>query len=272
MATKAIVSSEKITAIANAIRFKTGSNDLIRIEDMPSQIEAIKTGIDTTNEDNIISRSFSDGVCVNDRVTTIGNYAFCGCSNLVEVYFPNVTSVGQYAFEGCKITEITSNNFPSLTKLNQHSFRACNSVIYVNLPKVAVIEAYAFNTSKNIIEAKFDNATSTGNRAFVANERLKKVILPSMKSIEGLTFYQCYSLTALILASETVCTLKNTNAFQDSHHILGTTNSTWNPNGNKDGYIYVPSSLVESYKTATNWSTYASQIRAIEDYPEITGG
>jgi hypothetical protein len=38
------------------------------------------------------------------------------------------------------------------------------------------------------------------------------------------------------------------------------------------GYIYVPSALVETYKTASNWVTYAAQIRAIEDYPEITEG
>lgn len=38
------------------------------------------------------------------------------------------------------------------------------------------------------------------------------------------------------------------------------------------GYIYVPKKLVDSYKTAPNWSVYADQIRAIEDYPEITGG
>lgn len=38
-----------------------------------------------------------------------------------------------------------------------------------------------------------------------------------------------------------------------------------------EGYIYVPASIVDSYKSATNWSAYADQIRAIEDYPEITG-
>ena len=32
------------------------------------------------------------------------------------------------------------------------------------------------------------------------------------------------------------------------------------------GYIYVPSTLVETYKTATNWSTFANQFRALEDY------
>ena len=38
------------------------------------------------------------------------------------------------------------------------------------------------------------------------------------------------------------------------------------------GYVYVPASLIETYKTATNWSAFANQFRAIEDYPEICGG
>jgi hypothetical protein len=36
--------------------------------------------------------------------------------------------------------------------------------------------------------------------------------------------------------------------------------------------IYVPRELVDAYKVATNWSTHADNIRAIEDYPEICGG
>ena len=37
---------------------------------------------------------------------------------------------------------------------------------------------------------------------------------------------------------------------------------------NGTGYIYVPDSLVDSYKTATNWSTYASQIKPISELPQ----
>lgn len=33
-------------------------------------------------------------------------------------------------------------------------------------------------------------------------------------------------------------------------------------------YFYVPKSLIEEYKVATNWSAYAHRFRAIEDYPE----
>ena len=57
-----------------------------------------------------------------------------------------------------------------------------------------------------------------------------------------------------------MATLANTNAFTNTPIKSGA------------GYIYVPAALVDSYKAATNWSVYADQIRAIEDYPDITGG
>ena len=41
---------------------------------------------------------------------------------------------------------------------------------------------------------------------------------------------------------------------------------------NQDSGIYVPRALVNEYKNATNWTVYADYIRAIEDYPDITGG
>jgi hypothetical protein len=57
-----------------------------------------------------------------------------------------------------------------------------------------------------------------------------------------------------------MCTIGNKNA------LTGT------PIANGTGYIYVPSTLVDTYKANGTWSNYAVQIRAIEDYPEITGG
>ena len=57
-----------------------------------------------------------------------------------------------------------------------------------------------------------------------------------------------------------MCKLASVNAFSDT------------PIANGTGFVYVPLSLIEDYKTATNWATYAAQFRAIEDYPEICGG
>ena len=46
------------------------------------------------------------------------------------------------------------------------------------------------------------------------------------------------------------------NAFNFCYHFLGTTNSTYNPQGLKDGRIYVPDAMVNQLKQATNWSVY----------------
>ena len=54
--------------------------------------------------------------------------------------------------------------------------------------------------------------------------------------------------------------------------------STHNPDGLKDGYIYVPASKLSAYKTATNWSNYATQIighanlEAGASFPDINKG
>ena len=67
-------------------------------------------------------------------------------------------------------------------------------------------------------------------------------------------FANCSSLKTLVLRSDAVVTLENTNALT----------STLIANGS--GYIYVPSALIDSYRTATNWATYSAQFRALEDY------
>ena len=70
----------------------------------------------------------------------------------------------------------------------------------------------------------------------------------------------CYSLTKLIIRNmPTIPTLAK-NAFNKCYHFTGTTNGVYNPQGLKDGRIYVPDDKVISLKNATNWSVYADII------------
>ena len=88
---------------------------------------------------------------------------------------------------------------------------------------------------------------------------LEKVDFNILQSINQAAFYGCSSLKTVIIRSENICYLDTSDAFKETPIETGT------------GYIYVPSALVDNYKAATNWSTYANQIRAIEDYPDICG-
>lgn len=139
----------------------------------------------------IVERSIS-GDYTNDRVTTVGAYAFQNCSGLTSVSFPNVTSIGDYAFNAAH--KLAKADLPKVTSIGQHGFSAANA------------------------------------------------------------------LEALILRNtEKVCS-------------LGSDAVSYTKISSDSGYIYVPAALVDSYKAAANWKNYADQIRAIEDYPEITGG
>ena len=81
-----------------------------------------------------------------------------------------------------------------------------------------------------------------------------------MSKIDNRTFNGCRKLTMLILRSETVCTMSNISVFNDSPFASGGTG----------GKCLVPRSLIETYQTATNWSTlYAAgtcTFLALEDY------
>ena len=70
----------------------------------------------------------------------------------------------------------------------------------------------------------------------------------------------CFSLTKLIIRNMTTIPTLNSNAFNGCYHFTGETDSTYNPQGLKDGRIYVPDDKVDELKTATNWSVYADII------------
>ena len=88
-----------------------------------------------------------------------------------------------------------------------------------------------------------------GNYAFYECSNLTEVSIPNATSIGGSAFNGCRKLTTIYVGTNTstVCTLSSTSAFD------GCTNLT---------NIYVPANLLNSYKSATNWSSYADKIKA----------
>ena len=72
--------------------------------------------------------------------------------------------------------------------------------------------------------------------------------------------HACYSLTKLIIRNMSNIPPLSSNAFDGCYHFTGTTDATYNPQGLKDGRIYVPDDKVDALKTATNWSVYADII------------
>jgi hypothetical protein len=87
---------------------------------------------------------------------------------------------------------------------------------------------------------------------------LKEIDLSALTKINysSQVFNNCAALESLILRkSDAIVELSSAGVFNSKDGI-----------GAGTAYIYVPAALIEEYKSATNWSTYAPQFRALEDY------
>ena len=265
-----IIKGETLTGIADAIREKTGVTDPVAVSDMAGKIAEIKAvGGDI---DALIDRSITE--ISSSSATSIGSYAFYSCSALTTVAFPVATSIESYAFQFCRslttvdfpvatsigtsafqnCIELTTVDFPVATSIGTSAFQNCIELTTVDFPVATSIEGSAFRACSALTTVDFPVATSIGTSAFQNCNALTTVDFPVATSIGTSAFRSCSAIKSLLLRNNKVCTLSNTNTFNSTPISSGT------------GYIYVPSELIEQYKTTNNWSTYASQFRALEDY------
>lgn len=156
------------------------------------------------------------------------------------------------------LTEIDDS---TITSLRSRACQGATKLVTVNLPNVTSVGTYAFYSCSGLVTAKLPKATSIPSQCFYLASALQYCDVGQASSLAAQAFNACSALVTLIIRRTAgVCTLNNTNAISNSGIGKGT------------GYVYVPAALVDSYKAASNWSTYATQIRAIEDYPDICGG
>lgn len=237
-----IVDKEDLTAIADAVRESTGSTEEFNVSELRmATIDALSAG------------GTSGGETFNFPYTqTIGESAFNGCTELTSANFPVATSVGTRAFKSC--TGLTSVDLPKARSVGFGAFEGCTSLTSVNLPVATSFDSSTFYCCDALTSVNLPVATSIGNFAFERCTSLTSVDLPAVTSIGALVFDGCTSLEALILRNATGVVQCSDMPLSDT----GIENGT--------GYVYVPKALVEQYKVANNWSDYASQFRALEDY------
>ena len=291
----------KMTAIANEIRELSGTTDTMGLdtmanyvgeanseiggqEDLIAQIasaleEKAAGGGSTTIDD--VSKKIIDGTITNvedNDVKIIRGYAFYKCSSLTSINFPVCTSIGNGAFQYCSslalinfpacttidngafqyCSSLTSINFPVCTNINYNAFRDCISLTSINFPACTTISSTAFYYCSRLTSVSFPVCTYIGNNAFRGCYSLTSVSFPLCRAIGSFAFGDCYNLSSLTLGASTVCTLSNSSAFLSTPYTGRSTSFSGTP------YIYVPASLVDAYKSATNWVYFSSYFSSIE--------
>lgn len=161
--------------------------------------------------------------------TKINSYGFYRCTALIEVNIPNnITSIGDNAFNGCtKLTNITISD--TVTSIQAQTFNGCAAITSVTIPNsVTKIYSHAFNgcrALKNVIISK----------------KIADILTNAFNNCINLEKVKIYAVNPPRIATNTFQAAPATCRFE------------------------VPASSVEAYKSATNWSTYADQIFAIEE-------
>ena len=225
----------------------------------------------------------------------IGDYAFSYCRSLLSVTIPSsVTSIGKNVFYNCY--SLLSVTIPSsVTSIGNNTFTNCHSLMSVTIPSsVTSIATYAFSYCRSLLSVTIPSSvTSIAAYAFYSCESLQSVTVPpSVTSINIYVFYNCYSLLSVTIPSS-VTSIGN-DAFDScyslrsvtipssvtsigryafsycygtyEYHIEPTTpptlGATYNFNGIQSGtIIYVPKGCLETYQTASNWSSYKSYMQ-----------
>ena len=176
---------------------------------------------------------------------------------LVDVKVPD-TGEGVASLLGNTMTELDNS---LVTSLRTRACQGATNLVTVNLPNVTSLNSYAFYQCSGLVTVKLPKLSSVSTQAFYSCTKLQHADCGNLGNIPAQTFNACSALTELILRKTgSICTLSNVNGVNNT------------PIGKGTGYVYVPAELIDSYKAATNWSTFEAQFRAIEDYPDICGG
>lgn len=217
-----------LTDVAAAIRAKKGGSTPIPAANFDTEIANLPSGDDSMLI-SLIDRT-ATSFEIPEGTTSIGVYAFAYCLSLASIIIPDgVTLIGEGAFGNC--TSLTSITIPdSVTSIGEGAFSGCTGLTSIIIG---------------------NGVTSIGDSVFYGCAGLTSITIPySVTSIGYFAFEDCTNLTEIDFSTHTtVPTLISTNAFDNTSANL---------------VIKVPSALLDEWKAATNWSTYADKIVEVQ--------
>ena len=180
----------------NAI-IKTSTNKLI----VGCKNTTIPNSVTSIGDRAFYGCSELTSVTIPNSVTSIGESAFYGCSGLTSAIIGNsVKSIGESAFDSCSgLTSVTIGN--SVKSIGEGAFRYCSGLTSVTIPNSVTFigeDACSGLTSVTI----GNSVTSIGQEAFCGCSGLTSVTIPNaVISIGYGAFSDCSGLTSVTIGN-----------------------------------------------------------------------
>jgi hypothetical protein len=224
----------------------------LTITDFRGNSKSILFNVSMYDPEALISKKLVEktltGDYTNDRVAKVGLNAFAGLK-LGKLSFPNVTGDISYAF-----TSITADE--------------------LDLPSLEATSYWMVNGS-TIGVLRLPNVTSISSREDFRANKVERIVFNRLEDFGNVVLYGSYTgvVTFDFHKLKSLPNIPNSNLL--SNLIIRTPNAICTlqsaPESTKVK-LYVPATLVEQYKVATNWSSMADRIFAIEDNLDFCGG
>lgn len=200
-----------------------------------------------------------DVVIDDDTAFNIPNNFFQGFTGITSFSSNKAQQINGYAFQNC--SNMTAVNIPSCTRLDGSCFENCSALATVKLSNsYSMSGSNQFRSCTSLVDF-LCWASGTATNMFYGCSNLESLDMAntSVYNVASGCFNNCAKLNVLVLRKTSgIVALANVAAF----------NGTPFASGGTGGKLYVPSALISSYQSATNWSTilgYANnQIKAIE--------
>ena len=186
---------------------------------IPSSLRSV-----TLTDGNVLYGAFYNcsmltSVTIPDSVTSIGNYAFSGCSGLTSVYYTGdvagwcgisfgnfsanpLSYAGNLYIDGSLVTDLVIPD--SVTSIGDYAFRGCSGLTQITIPdSVTSIGNYAFYNCSGLTSVTIgDSVESIGDGAFYNCSGLTSVTIPdSVTSIGYEAFRGCSGLTSVTIGN-----------------------------------------------------------------------
>ena len=228
-------------------------------------VELGNTKYDSRNNCNAIIETASNTLIVGCKntmipssVTSIGDYAFSGCSGLTSIEIVE-------AFMGC--SGLTSIEIPSsVTSIGSEAFSGCRGLNKVIVKDIAAWCNISFS----------DNPLSYAHHLYSdENTEITNLIIPSgVTSIRGGLFSNCSGLTSIVIPSSV--TNIGSSAFSGCSNLTSVTSYITDIfetgkdafTGCENATLYVPKGLANFYRITADWNRF----KKIEEMLEVIPG